>query len=277
MIITSKTKAEISCQKHFFKESSETIRAACTEKISNVNLLSKNRYKNPNLFSWWLAGLIDADGLLLVSKAGYTSCEITVAEKEWHILALVKSKLGGSIKKRTGVKELRWRLHNTPGMKTLVSLINDKLSLKVRNDQLLKVSQQLEVYKRDTSSLFSNENAWLAGFFEGEGYFHLNKNNFQLSITLSQKDKTLLDKIASLMGGRVFFDKSWDGWLYAASNVDDIALWVNYFSRFPLISYKQIQLRRFIRLLLYKSRKVHLKKEGRDRARFDRLVSGFSD
>ena len=257
-----------------FKESSETIRTAC---ISNQNLLSKNRYKNPHLFSWWLAGLIDADGLLLVSKTGYTSCEITVAEEKWQILALVKSKLGGSIKKRTGVKALRWRLHNLPGMKTLSLLISGKLKLKKRNDQLLKVCRQLKIEEREAASSFSKENAWLTGFFEGEGYFHLNKNNLQLSITLSQKDKTLLNEIAFSMGGRVFYDKSWHGWLYAASDVDDIALWVKHFSRFPLISCKQIQLRRFIRLLLYKSRNVHLKKEGKDRARFNRLVSGFSE
>ena len=81
--------------KNKIKGSSETIRAACTkeiEKITNTAVLSKNRYETSELFSYWLAGLIDADGCLLVSKAGYTSCEITVGAKEFSLLSLVKKK-----------------------------------------------------------------------------------------------------------------------------------------------------------------------------------------
>lgn len=341
--------------------SSETIRAACIEKALNVNLYSRNRYKNrknETLFPYWIAGLIDADGSLLVSPTGYCSCEITVGEKERQVLALVKSKVGGSIKKRSGVKAFRWRLHNTPGMKNLVNLINGKILLSARKAQLEKVCLQLGILPKESEKCKS-DNAWLAGFFEGEGYFHLNKKSYQLSITMSQKDQALLQEIASSFTfmcdqssshsktdflnckkscadnakhcitlpqlqsqtvsqndedlfesrfpltckakkahpikfcktivtesifnekkeqervGSIFYDKSWNGWLYAASSVSDIAIWISYFSKFPLISWKQIQLQRFKKLLLYKSRKVHLKKEGKAYLRFKRLVSEF--
>ena len=48
----------------------------------------------------WLAGLIDGDGCLLVSKAGYASCEITMGIEDEHALMQIKQKLGGSVKSR---------------------------------------------------------------------------------------------------------------------------------------------------------------------------------
>jgi len=51
----------------------------------------------------WLAGLIDGDGCLLVSKAGYASCEITMGIEDEHALMQIKQKLGGSVKSRAGV------------------------------------------------------------------------------------------------------------------------------------------------------------------------------
>jgi len=49
-------------------------------------------------FNQWLAGLIDGDGCLLVSKAGYSSCEITVALADERMLRIIQIKLGGAIK-----------------------------------------------------------------------------------------------------------------------------------------------------------------------------------
>lgn len=320
------------------KGSSETIRAAYTEKILNRNLLSKSCYlhkKDPALFNHWLAGLLDADGCLLVSKAGYTSCEITVSEKEFALLALVKKKIGGSIKKRSKAKAYRWRLHNREGMISLAFAIDNKLLLEKRRLQLEKVIEYLLIsrsknnclkknkpskrellvesfskslstfspkilraiplkieklstneetihslhtlqnLRKKKESSFSIDNAWLAGFFEGEGYFRVNKTNLQLSVTLGQKDRFLLEKIKEKMGGSIFFDKSWDGWLYSASSREDIERWIIYFSSFPLISWKQVKLFRFKRLFLYKSRKVHLEKKGKPWLRFNRLLSNF--
>jgi len=51
--------------------------------------------------------LIDGDGCLLVSKAGYSSCEITVALADERMLRIIQIKLGGAIKARSGVKAIR--------------------------------------------------------------------------------------------------------------------------------------------------------------------------
>ena len=62
---------------------------------------------NETRFNQWLAGLIDGDGSLLVSKAGYSSCEITVALADERMLRIIQNKLGGSIKPRSGVPAIR--------------------------------------------------------------------------------------------------------------------------------------------------------------------------
>jgi hypothetical protein len=58
-------------------------------------------------FNQWLAGLIDGDGSLQISKQGYTSCEITVALADERLLRVIQNKLGGFIKARAGAKAIR--------------------------------------------------------------------------------------------------------------------------------------------------------------------------
>ena len=72
---------------------SETTRAA-------TNPFSKS-------FCEWLAGVIDGDGSLQVSKQGYTSLEITMGLEDLALLRYIQDKLGGSIKMRSGAKAYR--------------------------------------------------------------------------------------------------------------------------------------------------------------------------
>ena len=251
--------------------SSETLRAVSPKQISNINTKTRKAHRSIDFFSHWLAGLIDGDGSLLVSKKGYTSCEITVAERERGILETIKSRLGGSIKPRTGARALRWRMHNRRGMYQLIELINGRLCLPEKEEQLKKVCHVLQLQPLLGARPQPN-NGWCAGFFEAEGYFHINSTTLQCSITLSQKKAEILREIAQHFPAPIYHDKGWDGWLYAASSKESIFFWVKYFSRFPLISWKQIQLHRFKRALLYKDRGVHRTRTGRPWKRFQRLL-----
>ena len=257
------------------QESSETTRAVCSQEISNMNTRARGKSLSALQFSHWLAGLIDGDGCLLVSKKGFASCEITVGERERTLLETVKSRLGGKITARNAVGAHRWRLHNNSGMIQLVKCIQGKCQLPRRRVQLERVCAALQLPPPKQCS-FSTANAWLAGFYEAQGYFHVNFTTLQCSITLSQKDRWILEQVSLHLGGPIYHDKSWDGFLYSASSLQDISSWVKYFSTFPLRSWKQIQLHRFKRVLLYKSRGAHL--EGapkKQQKRFQRLLQEF--
>ena len=61
-----------------------------SETIRPLSLTSYSQ--NDRSWNEWLAGLIDGDGSLLISKAGYASCEITMSIKGITIL-IIYSKL----------------------------------------------------------------------------------------------------------------------------------------------------------------------------------------
>ena len=260
--------------------SSETPRVVCSEKISNSDTSSKRL--TTVQFSYWLAGLIDGDGTLLVSKKKYASCEITVGIKEFLLLSLVKERLGGSIKKRSGAAAYRWRLHNAKGVNKLLSLVDGKLLIEKRQEQYLAVCAALKRTPVEPPQCapkggVSRRHAWITGFYEAEGFFNVNRATLQCTITLSRKERTILENIRRVMGGNVYYDKSWDGWLYSAASLTSISHWVSYFSSYPLRSWKQTQLKRFKRVLLYKSRGVHLRGPvaGRSWKRFQQLLNEF--
>ena len=314
------------------------------ELISTMNIKrSRKSIRNKIHFSYWLAGLIDGDGWLGVSKKGYTCCEITVGIRELSILSRVKEHLGGSITLRKNTAAYRWRLHNRVGMEKLVDHINEKLLLRKRQEQFQNVCNSLGKYtnqeerirkgvessnpdplapstskptelplplsfdpslekkineitlprewytvgyasatneikkeisldemdgasptqihmirKCETTPSVSVHNYWPTGFFEAEGYFHINKKTLQFSITCAQKTPDVLLYLVSCFGGHVYYDRSWKGYLYTASSQQDLKRWFQYFAQFPLQSIKAIDLVRFKRLYLLKQRKDHI-------------------
>lgn len=112
-----------------------------------------------------MAGLIDGHGSLLLSKSGYPSSEITMSLQDEHALAIVKQKLGGSIKLRPGAKALRYRLHNKKGM---INLINGKVRHTSRIKQLESICSNLNIIILYPTSITKN-NGWFSGFFDADG------------------------------------------------------------------------------------------------------------
>jgi len=115
-------------------------------------------------FSEWLAGIIDGDGSLQLSKQGYTSLEITMGLEDLPCLRYIQDKLGGSVKMRSGAKAYRYRLHNKQGMITLIHCINGYIRHTSRLQQLHRVCVQLNIPVVMPLSLNKNSN-WFAGFF----------------------------------------------------------------------------------------------------------------
>lgn len=150
---------------------SETIRPL-SSKCSDGNPLNE-----------WLAGVIDGDGCFLLNKTGYTSCEITMGLQDEHALAIIKQNLGGSLKLRSGVKALRYRLHNKKGMIELINRVNGKIRHTSRIKQLELVCSTLKINITHPHDLTIN-NGWFSGFFDADGtiYYSFNNNYLQMTI-----------------------------------------------------------------------------------------------
>jgi len=166
-------------------------------------------------FNQWLAGLIDGDGTLQVSKAGYSSCEITVSLADERLLRIIQNKLGGAIKARSGVKAIRWRLHNRPGMIELVNRINGYIRHNSRLVQLNQVCATLGFQLLSPDNLHS-EHGWFSGFFDADGtigyYLKGKYSSPQLTLSVTNKQYTDVVHFMNIFGGAIYFDKAQNGY-----------------------------------------------------------------
>lgn len=185
----------------------------------------------PKGFSEWLAGVIDGDGSLLVSKQGYTSLEITMGVEDLPLLQYIQSILGGSIKLRSGVKAYRYRLHNMKGMITLVNSINGYIRHSGRVLQLHRVCQQLDISLVGPLPLYSTS-PWFGGFFDADGTITFSIKNLvpQLSVRVTNKLLQDVEWFKTIFGGYVYFDSSQNGYYqWSVQSRSDVLCVLNYF------------------------------------------------
>lgn len=203
-------------------------------------LSSKQGFAN-NDESWneWLAGLIDGDGSLLLSKSGYPSCEITMSLQDEHALAIIKQKLAGSIKLRSAAKALRYRLHNKKGMIELINRINGKVRHTCRVKQLESICSNLNI-KIIYPTAITKNNGWFSGFFDADGTITYSIKNNQPQLTISVTNKLLVDvffffnAFKDIFGGNVYFDKGQNGYYkWSIQSKDDIELFKSYVLIYP--------------------------------------------
>lgn len=193
------------------------------------------------VWNQWLAGLIDGDGSLLVSKSGYTSCEITMSLEDKHALAIIKNKLGGSIKLRSGAKAIRYRLHDKKGMIELIKRINGNIRHSSRLKQLESICIALNIKILYPENL-TYDNAWFSGFFDADGTITYSMKNNYPQLTISVTNKLLIDvtKYRDIFGGNIYFDKGQNGYYkWSIQSQKDIYFYKNYIMKYPLFSNKK--------------------------------------
>jgi len=181
-----------------------------TSETTRTSIRISNQF---NGFSEWLAGLIDGDGSLLISKKGYPSCEITVGLEDEPMLRVIQNELGGSIKIRSGVKALRYRLHNKPGMMKLLGLINGLIRNTARIKQLHHLCAIYGVPFIYPDKLH-NKHYWFTGFFDADGTVTYSLKNKDPQLTISVTNKLLVDVLPyqEVFGGYIYYDRSQNGY-----------------------------------------------------------------
>jgi ubiquinol-cytochrome c reductase cytochrome b subunit len=205
-------------------------------------------------FYQWLAGLIEADGCFCISKKNYVSCEITVNSRKIKSLYKIKKYFFGRISHRKNTNSFRWRLHKKQHVKHLLNSVNGYVYLKV--DKFKEVLNLFDLKFKQHE--FSFYNAWLSGFFEGGGYANINKTNYQITLSILQKNTFIFLLIKKYFGGNIFYDKSWNGYSWYVTSKKDLLLIFKYFTLYPLKSDKNsdiISVKRFFR---YKIMNYHL-------------------
>lgn len=213
-------------------------------------MLKKNKRSIHNLsnsdrdlkFKQWLAGLIDGDGCFLLSKKGYASLEITMDIRDERALQIVKNVYGGSIKLRSNAKALRYRLHHKEGLLKLINDVNGEIRNSYRLIQLNKICLKYEISIIYPHKL-TYENGWFSGFFDADGSVTINKTNWQLSLTATQKTSELLTPLVDLYGGHVYIDNgSSQSYKWYITKREDVLKLIDYFKIHPSRSAKNNRL-----------------------------------
>jgi len=222
-------------------------------------------YTNKNLsfnkfniiFNQWLAGLIDGDGCFLLSKKGYAGLEITMDTRDKHCLYLIKQKFGGSVKLRSGVKAVRYRLHHKEGILNLINAVNGEIRNPIRLLQLNKLCEKYNI-KLIQPSILTYNNGWFSGFFDSDGSVYLILSIFQMCISAGQKNNYILNLLPDLYGGKVYIQKNSFKWV-VRKKIEIIKL-LEYFKFCPSRSAKHNRLKAIKKYYELKNLKAHLAK-----------------
>lgn len=236
-------------------------------------------YNNNEQFGYYLAGLIDASGTIYISKEKHISIEITLHEKDEQTLYKIKSILGyGNISKRSNVKAYRIRIGKKQGVIHILNQINGKL---ITPSKIIKFNEACKLYSVNPISsvpnnIVSRNNAWFSGFFDGDGSISI-RNAYTQTFSVGKKDKNILELIQTAFNcGHIYFDISWNGYIYSITDNDSIKLLISYFETYPLLTTNSIDIITFKRIILFKERQYH-HKVNPYKYRIDNLIKIFKN
>ena len=234
---------------------------------------------NNNQLGYYLAGLIEADGSIIVpqknSKNTPTiSISFNIIDKP---LALcIKGRLGyGSLEEIIENNAIKLIIRGKYNILNIVSLINGKFRtpkieklhslISYINNMSLNSEEKIILFGLDTSSF--DKNSWLAGFSDGDANININitwpenSNNgygqIRLTFELVQSriDDEHLEKYKDFMGNLSIFLRSKLGthyisrydrmgkqkaWRARIVNKEGATVLINYFNKFPMFSSKYL-------------------------------------
>ena len=203
--------------------------------IHTTTLVNK-LFDNKNLlFNQWLAGLIDGDGYFILTKKGYSSFEITIDVRDVKVLYEIKHKYGGTIKPISNAKAVRYKLRHKKGLILLINDINGLIRNPARLLQMNKLCNKYNINLKYPVPLTYN-NGWLSGFIDSDGSIYYSELSGQVFISLTQKNKYILEPLIALYGGRIdILSPKIEAFKYIIYRKAELFnLIENYFIKYPL-------------------------------------------
>jgi len=205
-------------------------------KISGRTLFNKEQK-----FFEWLAGVIDGDGQFKTTKKGFSSLQIIMDIEDKSALYEIKHKFGGRIKQISGSNAFKYQLLNPKGLTNLVQSVNGLMRNPTRMLQLYKVCENYNLKFLEPKPLTYN-NGWFSGFLDSDGSIYYNEKLDQLTISVTQKNRYLLDPLQIFYGGRIEILKYKEAFQFSIFRKNEILKLIdNYFKFNPLKSFKAAQ------------------------------------
>lgn len=233
-------------------ESIKQIKSGTNKKRINKSLITNVQQKRTYVttqsysntsqeFNEWLSGLIDGDGKFFVSKKGYANFKIVMDKEDKLALYTLKHKFGGSIKEISS--GLKYKLAHKEGLIKLVNSVNGLIRNPTRMLQLDKISKLYGI-EFEVPKPLTYYNGWFSGFIDSDGSIYYNEKLDQLILSVTQKNKYLLDPLIKLYSGRIKISNSRQAFQYFIYKKQEILNIIdNYLIRYPLMSNKRNKIR----------------------------------
>jgi LAGLIDADG endonuclease len=115
----------------------------------------------------------------------------------------IKHKYGGSIKSMSGANASRYKLRHKKGIIDLINDVNGLIRNPIRLLQLNKLCVKYNINLKEPKPLTYN-NGWFSGLLDSDGSIYFNEKAGQLYISVTQKNKFLLEPLRDLYGGKIY-------------------------------------------------------------------------
>lgn len=235
----------------YFKSSSYLLTNDNTINSNNYNLYSSinNKLENNsnketrNLsdigFNEWLSGVIDGDGYFNLSKGGTARLIIAMDIRDKGALYAIKHKFGGSIYTMAKANALKYQISHKKGLINLINAVNGNIRNPIRLLQMNKLCVKYNLEIKEPKPLKFN-NGWLSGLLDADGSIYLSDNSKQIFISISQKNKYLLEKLQLVYSGRIYISSpKTEAFKYQIYRKNELFNLIdNYFTKYPLRTLK---------------------------------------
>ena len=267
--------------------------------LRSIHTDNNSKNLNKSFFSYYLTGLIEGDGTIIVPKTlrsskgklNYPSIQIVFHLKDLPLALLIQKEIGvGSLSRKKGVNAYILTINSYEGVLLIISLINGNMrtpkiySLNTLIDFLNKTKgTSIEKYSVSREPLESN--SWLAGFIEADASFQVRTTiaphsgkypKFECKLEISQRrlDHNGYDNIYFLTPISEFLetevkkirsDKPKPEYRVRTTNLKGNINAKNYLLKFPLFGTKHLDSLDWMEIVDMFDRKEHKTKEGKEK------------
>ena len=142
---------------------------------------------------------------------------------------------GGTVKQISNAHAFKYKLRNRAGLIELINDVNGLIRNPTRLLQMNKLCVKFNIELKYPNNLIFN-NGWLSGFIDSDGSIYYNEASGQVFISISQKNKYLLEPLIHIYGGRVDISSpKIEAFKYVIYRKAELFNLIdNYFSKYPL-------------------------------------------
>src|SRR5215471_1040196 len=171
-------------------------------------------------------------------------------------LEVIRQKYGGSIKQISNANAFRYKLRHKKGLIMLINDVNGNIRNPARLLQINKLCVKYNIELKNPEPLAFN-NGWLSGFIDSDGSIYYNESSGQIFISLTQKNKYLLEPLIALYGGKIdILSLKIEAFKYVIYRKAELFnLIENYFINYPLKTKKMKRvnlIKEFYLLIIYR-------------------------